>query len=219
MDVQTIDRIFEPFFTTKRMGEGTGLGLATVHGIVKQSRGHIMVYSEPEHGSTFKVYLPAVAQNATYATPREEADQPHGGTETVLLCEDDDAVRRMANEMLAAAGYTVLVARNGTQAREVARAHGRPLDLLVTDVIMPDTNGRALADQLQAAQPDLEVLFISGYTSNVIAHHGVLDQGVSFLQKPFNRRELLQHVRDILDRSPARRAAPTSSHPAGGTDS
>ncbi|MBN1512571.1 MAG: PAS domain S-box protein [Phycisphaerae bacterium] len=205
MDASVIDRVFEPFFTTKEVGEGTGLGLATVYGIVRQAGGHVTVYSEVERGSTFRVYLPAVA-DAVSETPagRMEADVP-GGTETIMVCEDDEAVRHLTERLLSSAGYTVVAARNGTHAEEVFNRRQEPIHLLVTDVIMPDMDGRKLADRLMERRPGLKVLFVSGYTSDIIAHHGVLDEGVEFLEKPFSRQCLLQRVRDLLGRDRTRR--------------
>jgi len=196
MDANTQNRIFEPFFTTKALGQGTGLGLATVYGIVKQAGGHIVVYSEMNHGTTFKVYLPAVVgvETPVAATPETQT-----GTETILVCEDDDTVRRLTALMLRSVGYTVLSARGGAHSLEVLADHTGPLDMLLTDVVMPDMNGNRLADLLTAEHEGLKVLFMSGYTSNVIAHHGMLDEGVEFLEKPFSRSRLLQRVRQVLD--------------------
>jgi signal transduction histidine kinase/CheY-like chemotaxis protein len=203
IDPATRERIFEPFFTTKRLGEGTGLGLATVYGVVKQASGHIMVYSEVGRGTTFRIYLP-VAQVADMkrATPVAERPPPTG-TETVLVCEDDPAVRDLTANMLHSAGYTVLSASGASQAVELAKAETRPIDLLITDVIMPDTNGKALSAILTSLRPDLRTLYVSGYTANVIAHHGVLDEGVAFLEKPFSRDKLLRRVRQVLDAVPS----------------
>ncbi len=201
MDNGTLERIFEPFFTTKPAGQGTGLGLATVYAITKHAGGHIMVYSEPGRGTTFKIYLPAVEEPSEKrrAAPAETA--PPTGSETVLVCEDDRMVRHLAAHLLRDAGYTVIEAENGAQALHLAAEHGGPIHLLVTDVIMPDMNGAKLAEALTAARPEVRTLFVSGYTSNVIAHHGVLDEGVDFLEKPFSRRALLHRVRDVLDRA------------------
>ena len=200
MDATTLEHVFEPFFTTKPVGQGTGLGLATVYGIVKQAGGHVSVYSEPGHGTTFRVYWPAADASAT-PPPVPPADSGGlTGTETILLCEDDESVRRLTEQFLQAAGYTVLVAARGSVALARAAEYQGAIDLLVTDVIMPDMNGRKLAEALTTSRPDLRTLFISGYTANVIAHHGVLDPGVEFLEKPFGRRKLLVRVREVLDR-------------------
>jgi two-component system cell cycle sensor histidine kinase/response regulator CckA len=195
-----LQHIFEPFYTTKPFGRGTGLGLAMVYGIVRQAGGHITVYSEPGHGTAFRVYLPATVDAAVVApAPAANSAAAPVGTETILLCEDDQAVRELAALVLQHAGYAVLSAARGAQTVALAKAHTGAIQLLVTDVIMPDTNGRELAEQVRAARPGLRVLFISGYTADVIAHHGVLDAGVEFLEKPFSRQSLLQRVREVLD--------------------
>jgi CheY-like chemotaxis protein len=198
MDADTLEHVFEPFFTTKTVGKGTGLGLATVHGIVKRFGGHIMVYSEAGLGTTFKVYLPATEAAPRKRTPASEADTTQREDATLLLCEDDDPVRDLIAQLLTGAGYTVITASGGQEALAAVQDHADPIDLLITDVIMPDMNGRALSEQLQALRPGLATLFISGYTSNVIAHHGVLDEGVEFLEKPFTRQALLEKVRATL---------------------
>ena len=198
MDEHTKARIFEPFFTTKAPGRGTGLGLSTVYGIVKQSGGNIWLYSEPNKGTTFKVYLPAV-----HAPPEDigklappELAQRGGGT--VLLVEDDDQLRRLAHRALAAQGYTVLEAERGATALDIARRHKGVIDLLLTDVIMPDTNGRKLADALRASRPGLRVLFMSGYPDGAIGSQGVLDHGVAYLAKPFSTEAIIRKVREVL---------------------
>ncbi len=199
MDAATCARIFEPFYTTKAVDKGTGLGLATVHGIVKQAGGHIVVYSEPGRGTTFRVYLPAIDATPVEPAPVLESEKPSTGAETVLLCEDDRFVRELAAQLLRNAGYTVIAVGSGNEGLEAARNHTGSIDLLITDVIMPGMNGRELSEQLGAALPGLPTLFISGYTSNVIAHHGVLDEGVEFLEKPFTQQGLLTKVRTVLD--------------------
>jgi len=198
MDEHTKARIFEPFFTTKAPGRGTGLGLSTVYGIVKQSGGNIWLYSEPNKGTTFKVYLPAV-----HAAPEDigklappELVQRGGGT--VLLVEDDDQLRRLAHRALAGQGYTVLEAERGATALDIARRHKGVIDLLLTDVIMPDTNGRKLADALRASRPGLRVLFMSGYPDGAIGSQGVLDHGVAYLAKPFSTEAIIRKVREVL---------------------
>ncbi len=205
MDGATLERIFEPFFTTKPMGQGSGLGLATVYGIVKQAGGHICVYSEPGRGSCFKVYVPAVAGVPASAAAPASAEQANcpGGSETILLCEDDATVRDLTAQLLRDAGYTVLAARDAGQAQQLSRERPQAVHLLLTDVVMPDLNGKQLSDALRAGRPALRTLFVSGYTSNVIAHHGVVDSEIDFLEKPYSRRQLLRKVREVLDRTPA----------------
>ena len=199
MDEETQARIFEPFFTTKMAGKGTGLGLATVHGIVKQSGGHLAVYSEPEKGTTFKIYLPVMQQPAAAQTaPGPLAAMPQG-TETVLLVEDEDSVRALTRAVLTRCGYTVLEAADGEQALELALAHGElPIDLLVTDVVMPRLGGPELVNRFQSIRPGMRVLYVSGYTDDAVVHHGVMaDAG--FLQKPFTPAAFAQKVRNVLD--------------------
>ncbi len=199
IEPETLERIFEPFFTTKGPDKGTGLGLATVHGIVKRSGGHLMVYSEISRGSSFKVYLPAVKSvTEENATPIRSALISQG-YETILLCEDDEAVRELIAQSLGGAGYQVIHANNGEEGLKASEKHSGPIDLLITDVVMPDINGRLLAQRLRTKRPDLPTLFISGYTANVIVHHGVLDRDVQFLEKPFTRQQLLEKVRNVLD--------------------
>ncbi len=198
MDKTVLAQLFDPFFTTKPPGKGTGLGLATVYGIVKQNQGFINVYSEPGQGSTFKIYLPrhasappdALAAPAPAATPT--------GTETVLLVEDEAALLKLARRLLERLGYTVLAASSSNQALQLAEAHTGAIHLLLTDVIMPEMSGRDLWQRLGALRPGLKCVFMSGYTANVIAHHGVLDEGVHFLQKPFSKEALATKLREAL---------------------
>lgn len=200
MDPATLERIFEPFFTTKSDAGGTGLGLATVYGIIQQAGGHIAVYSEPGQGTTFRIDLPAADLPAD--EPESVTDTPRAkltGTETVLLCEDDSAVRTLAAHVLREAGYTVIATGRGAEALEQAQACSGALDLLITDAIMPDMNGRRLSERVTSLRPEVRTLFISGYTPNVILHHGVLDADVEFLEKPFSRGDLLSRVRKVLD--------------------
>jgi two-component system, cell cycle sensor histidine kinase and response regulator CckA len=201
MDEKTKARIFDPFFTTKEMGKGTGLGLSTVYGIVRQSGGFIWVYSEPEQGTTFKIYFPRDIAGAavkdrvipTYArTPQ--------GTETILALEDDDQVREIAVTFLRSAGYTVLEASNPEAALKIAKSYEGPIHLLLTDVVMPQMNGRAVGEQLRALLPEIKVLFVSGYTSNVVVQKGILYDGVAFLQKPYSRQGLIAKVKATLEK-------------------
>ena len=198
MDQEVLAQLFDPFFTTKPQGQGTGLGLATVYGIVKQNHGFINVYSEPGQGTSFKIYLPRHATDpvSTRRIPAPAAAPT--GSEIVLLVEDEEALLKLSARLLERLGYTVLAAGGPTQALELAAAHGGPIDLLLTDVIMPEMSGRDLWQRLSALRPGLKCLFMSGYTANVIAHHGVLDDGVHFLQKPFSREALATKVREAL---------------------
>jgi NO-binding membrane sensor protein with MHYT domain/nitrogen-specific signal transduction histidine kinase/CheY-like chemotaxis protein len=198
MDPATQKRIFEPFFTTKERGKGTGLGLATVYGIVKQSGGSLSVYSEPNRGSTFKVYLPRVVEPVP--TTGEDAGQPvsTSGTGTVLIVEDEAAVGLLAMRSLLRRGYTTLVARNGDEALRISEQHPGPIHLLLTDVVLPRTSGPKLAASLAAARPELRVLYMSGFTESAVMHHGVLDPGTEFIQKPFSPQALSLKVQEVL---------------------
>jgi PAS domain S-box-containing protein len=205
MDEATQARLFEPFFTTKEQGKGTGLGLATVYGIVKQSGGFIWVYSELGQGTTFKVYLPRVDE-AVSAPSAPAAPESLHGTETILLAEDAAPVRSVAREVLRRHGYRVLTAADGRTALELAGTHPGPIDLLITDVIMPEMSGRQVADRLKERLPKLKVLFVSGYTDDAIVRHGILEPGIAFLQKPFSPESLARKVREVLDApAPSRR--------------
>jgi PAS domain S-box-containing protein len=200
MDAQTLSQIFEPFFTTKESGKGTGLGLATVHGIVRQSGGHVMVYSEPGRGTTFKIYLPAHSEEAQApGAPEERLEPAPHGSEAVLVVEDEVALRVIISEILEAAGYEVLEAAGPEEATAIARSHTERIALILTDVILPRMSGRQLVDELRAAHPEARVLFMSGYTDDAIGHHGILEAGVHFLQKPFASDKLLRKLREILD--------------------
>ncbi|MFZ5570822.1 MAG: PAS domain S-box protein [Thermodesulfobacteriota bacterium] len=198
MGQETIEHLFEPFYTTKEVGKGTGLGLATVYGIVRQNDGFIHVHSEPGHGTTFKIHIPRT-QAAAETAPQESGRKPAGGTETVLLVEDEPAILKLAQAILERYGYTVLAARTPREAREIAGSHPDPIHLLITDVVMPQMNGRDLLESIATLRPEIRVLFMSGYTADVIAHHGVLDEGIHFLQKPFSVRTLSAKVRDVLN--------------------
>ncbi len=199
MDAETRSHIFEPFFTTKEMGKGTGLGLATVFGIVKQSDGHIWVYSEPGHGTTFKLYLPRIEEAVEEVPMNQAVSRSLLGSETVLLVEDEEAVRELVRESLQRNGYTVLQARDGAEAVEICEKRAGPIHVMVTDVVMPGMSGRELASRLGPRHPEMKVLYVSGYTENAIVHHGVLDPGAAFLQKPFRPADLAHKVRELLD--------------------
>ena len=199
MEAATKARIFEPFFTTKDAGKGTGLGLATVYGIVKQSGGHIWVYSELGQGSTFKVYLPAVQESIENRTENASPGATVGGDETVLLVEDEVSVRAVSRAALQTYGYTVLEAGGPLEAIELSRAHDGDIAVLVTDVVMPRLNGRRLAELLQPERPEMRVLYVSGYTDDTIVRQGVLDNEVNFLQKPYTPGSLAEKVRAVLD--------------------
>lgn len=203
MDAATRKRIFEPFFTTKSIDKGTGLGLATVHGIVKQAGGHITVDSMPGRGATFKIYLPAMEGTLPDRDPTPQPTTLSIDHETVLLCEDDDSIRGLIARSLRAAGHSVITADSAQACLKAAQEHAGSVDLLITDVIMPDMNGRTLSERLRAEQPTLPVLFISGYTADVIADRGVLAEGVEFLQKPFTRSELLTKICNVVGRGQA----------------
>ncbi|EMS79690.1 PAS domain-containing hybrid sensor histidine kinase/response regulator [Desulfotignum phosphitoxidans] len=199
MDKDTLENLFEPFFTTKEVGKGTGLGLATVYGIVKQNNGFINVDSEPGQGSTFNIYLPPMVENEEDDQTMFPKKSTAGGTETILLVEDEPSILRMTQIMLERKGYAVLAATTPTAAVEKAKDHSDPIDLLITDVVMPEMNGRDLAGQITALYPDIQLLFMSGYTADVIDHQGVLDAGVAFIQKPFSMADMSEKVREVLD--------------------
>ena len=199
MDKDTLAHIFEPFFTTKQMGRGTGLGLATVYGIVKQNNGFINAYSEPDMGTTIKVYLPRHVGSGAETHAAGTPEPAQRGNETILLAEDEPGVLTIATQMLEGQGYTVLVARTPGEAIRLAKEHTGEIHLLMTDVVMPEMNGQDLAKILMSIAPQAKRLFTSGYTANVIADHGVLDDGVHFIQKPFSRRALANKVREVLD--------------------
>jgi two-component system cell cycle sensor histidine kinase/response regulator CckA len=199
MDAPTKARIFEPFFTTKETGKGTGLGLAVVHGVVTQSEGHIDVYSEVGKGTTLKIYLPAVKERLAMGKSGHGLRLMPRGSETVLLIEDEDAVRTLARHVLSTCGYMVLEAADGREAVRVAGQHPGRIDLVVSDVVMPHLGGRQLVERLAAVKPGMKVLFVSGYTDNALVRHGVLEAEYAFLQKPFTLTALAQKVREVLD--------------------
>jgi PAS domain S-box-containing protein len=199
MDRETVGKIFEPFYTTKGIGQGTGLGLSTVYGIVKQNAGFINVYSEPGKGTTFKIYLARHANSAVESPKVDTAKITHGHGETILIVEDEVSILELAKRILEGLGYTVMIARLPSQALNLAEEHLGEIHLLITDVVMPEMNGRELSTRLRTRCPTLRTLFMSGYTANVIAHRGVLDEGVQFMPKPFSKESLAQKVRDALN--------------------
>jgi CheY-like chemotaxis protein len=205
MDAATQARIFEPFFTTKRPGRGTGLGLAMVYGFVKQSGGHIEVESERGRGTTFKVYLPRTDETVPSVKSSHEFVMLPRGTETILLVEDQDAVRTFARHVLLAGGYTVLEARNGQEALGIARQCPGPIHLLLTDVVMPGMSGTQLSDLLARDRPRLRVLLVSGYADEVFTRCGMPKTDLAFLQKPFSPVRLARKVREVLDTEAADR--------------
>jgi two-component system cell cycle sensor histidine kinase/response regulator CckA len=200
MDAETQKHIFEPFFTTKGRGKGTGLGLSTVFGIVKQHQGYIWVYSEPDKGTTFKVYLPQVEEMVHPVEITRAEPGSLYGTETILVVEDEEMVRKLVCETLAAYGYNVLDANSSIHALKLAAGHKEKIHLLLTDVIMPQMNGQELYQKIVATHPNIKLLYMSGYTDNIIVHHGILDGGIDFLQKPFTVNSLVQKVKEVLDR-------------------
>jgi two-component system, cell cycle sensor histidine kinase and response regulator CckA len=199
MDAETLRHAFEPFFTTKGVGHGTGLGLSTVYGIVKQSEGYVWAYSEPGRGSTFKLYLPAVEQVAPSPGPPAEPAARRGRGEQIMVVEDDEGVRWMTRRILADAGYQVLEASDGKSALELLVRDGAAVRLVVTDVVMPGMGGRELADQVAKLRPGLPILFTSGYTDGEIVRRGLLEPGTAFVQKPFDPDTIVRSVRERLD--------------------
>lgn len=198
MEEQTRAHLFEPFFTTKEKGKGTGLGLATCYGIIKQAGGYIWVYSEPGKGTTFKIYLPHAGGSATWPERSSVLTSDLSGHETILLVEDEPLVREMTAQVLRTHGYNVLVAENGSEALSVAHDLSSPIHLVITDVVMPQMSGRQLADILRGNRPGIKILYMSGYTENSIVHHGVLEEGIAFIAKPFTPTGLLKRVREEL---------------------
>jgi len=201
MDGETLAHIFEPFFTTKERGRGTGLGLSTVYGIVRQSEGHIWVSTQTQRGSTFKVYFPAVTEAAQIVAEPEILPAYQQGSGTILLVEDDHEVRELVASILVTAGYKVLSAETGITALCICDTHAGSIELLITDVVMPGLSGRQLANLVIAKRSNIKVLYMSGYTTDAIVHHGVLDPGTFFLQKPFTPTSLTAKVLDVLTSS------------------
>ncbi len=203
MDASTRARVFEPFFTTKEKGKGTGLGLSTVYGVVKQSGGYIDVVSEPGSGAAFKIYLPKVEEAVAPLKPSSELPLALQGTETVLLVEDEASLRKLSRQQLELCGYHVLEAENGAEATAISNAYEHTIDLLLTDVVMPGISGRVLADRLSQQRPGIHIVYMSGYTGQMVGQHGVLEEGSFFLAKPFTREALAAKVREALDGSVA----------------
>jgi two-component system, cell cycle sensor histidine kinase and response regulator CckA len=204
MDAETQAHIFEPFFTTKAQGKGTGLGLATVYGVVKQSGGYVWVYSEPGQGTTFKIYLPRIEEEVTAESrdTRVASRSLPRGSEVILLVEDEKGVRELAREYLGMSGYAVLEAENGHTALELAAMHVGPIHLLMTDVVMPGISGRELADRVASIRPGIKILYMSGYTEQAVVHHGILQTDAVLLQKPFTLATLATKLREILAPQP-----------------
>jgi CheY-like chemotaxis protein len=199
MDAAVQSHLFEPFFTTKDKDKGTGLGLATVYGIVKQSGGDIWVYSEPGRGTCFKIYLPRLGEAPERATKIRVKPLLGPATETVLLAEDSDVIRRLLRELLVAGGYKLLEARDGVEALKLSRTFMGTIHLLLTDMVMPEMSGRELAAHMMPLRPEMKVLFMSGYTEDMISRQGVLEPGTAFLEKPFTHDSLARKIRDLLD--------------------
>ena len=193
------ERIFEPFFTTKEKGKGTGLGLSTIYGIVNQCGGSIMVYSEPGQGANFKIYLPQVTENQDVLKKETNLVQFPRGNETIMVVEDDAAAKRLTVEILQMQGYLVLEASDGNEALNIAKAYVANIQLVLTDVVMPQMSGKEMVDRLHTLRPGIKVLFMSGYTDNAIVHHGVLDKGLFYIQKPFTVQGLSKKIREVLD--------------------
>jgi CheY-like chemotaxis protein len=198
MDAATVARIFEPFFTTKEPGKGTGLGLATVYGIVKQSGGYISVYSEPGKGTCFRIYLPRIEGEVAEAAPQTQQRSP-GGRETILVIEDAEPLRMLVREVLEDAGYAVIEGGTPHEAIALAEKHLGPIHAVLTDVVMPQASGPEVVAQLMATRAEIRALFMSGYTDDALGDHGVLDPGTNFIQKPFTADALRRRIREVLD--------------------
>jgi two-component system, cell cycle sensor histidine kinase and response regulator CckA len=199
IDAETMAHIFELFFTTKERGMGTGLGLATVYGIVKQSSGSFWAYSEPGHGSAFKVYLPCSGEPVAQVGQGTKHSKSPEGSETVLVVEDEESVRSLVCKTLATQGYNVLEADGPLEAATTIKCYAQPIRLLLTDVVMPQMSGKVLAERMAAQRPEIKVLYMSGYTDDAVVRHGILEANTFFLQKPFTSSTLAQKVRDVLD--------------------
>jgi PAS domain S-box-containing protein len=199
MDAKTMSRIFEPFYTTKPLNEGTGLGLAMVYGVIQQSGGHILVYSEPGRGTTFKIYLPRIEEVADLHPPATPDITLAKGAETVLLVEDEEALREVTIQLLEGQGYRVLAAKGGPEAIAMSKTYGEAIHLLLTDIVLLDMSGPVLAAQMRESRPELRVVYMSGYTGNLIGHYGVLAAGSAFIQKPFTKQTLLSELRKVFD--------------------
>jgi two-component system cell cycle sensor histidine kinase/response regulator CckA len=202
MSAETQEHIFEPFFTTKEPGKGLGLGLSTVYGVVKQSGGNVWVHSEVDRGTTFRIYLPRAEKVVTAfeSAPRApETQAPLEGTETILLVEDDEAVRSLLRTSLQSKGYSVLEAAQSNDALEILQQPGKPIDLVLTDVVMPGMSGPQLAETVKATHPDTKFLYMSGYTDDTLRRHGVRGPGSHFIQKPFRHDDLVRKIRELID--------------------
>jgi CheY-like chemotaxis protein len=200
MTPEVKERVFEPFFSTKEIGQGTGLGLSTAYGIVKQSGGNIWVYSEPGQGTTFKIYLPQVDEPLSELKEVVSEEIPRGD-ETILVVEDEETVRKLAVRILRGLGYTILEAPEGGGALILCEDFKKPIHLILTDVVMPGMSGRKLVERLREIHPEIKALYMSGYTDNAILHHGVLEKGTNFIQKPFTLENLARKVREVLDKN------------------
>jgi two-component system cell cycle sensor histidine kinase/response regulator CckA len=200
MDKEVQEHIFDPFYTTKEKGKGTGLGLSTLYGIAKQNNGFIWVYSEPGQGSTFKIYLPKVKGDVKEEEIEQTPVENLSGSETVLIVEDDDSLRKLTRTVLKQRGYKILEAENGEDALRISKEHEGSIDLMITDVVMPKMSGKETAERLQPLHPQMKVIYMSGYTDDAIVHHGVLAAGLNFLEKPFSLEGLARKVREVLDK-------------------
>jgi len=200
MDKKTRDRIFEPFFTTKEMGQGTGLGLSTVYGIMKQNNGYVWVYSEPGKGTTFKVYFPKAGADEVSDTEEQVGDDLLIGSETILVVEDSKTLLKITQKMLEKYGYRILTAQNGREALEVFSGHDGPIHLILTDLVMPKMGGQDLVEKIQSEKPEVKLVYMSGYTDRAISDNGMLHKDVNFIQKPFSSNDLVRKVREVLNK-------------------